>query len=143
MKKVYVLLFFIVALLFISGCADDSGQWEYTLYEGKAIITGSKNERLNGAIKIPNKVDGFEVGEIDSKAFKGNTNITSVIISEGIEGIGSEAFRGCNLLNSVIIPKSINWIQEDAFSDCAKLISITISEGAKQYPISHFIDVAV
>ena len=51
-------------------------------------------------------------------AFQGNTDITKVIITEGIEVIGASTFSGCTNLSSISIPSSITMIEEYAFEGC-------------------------
>ena len=51
-------------------------------------------------------------------AFQGNTDITKVIITEGIEVIGASTFSGCTGLSLISIPSSITMIEEYAFEGC-------------------------
>ncbi len=54
------------------------------------------------------------------------TNITEVIIEEGVTTIGSCAFYDCAYLTSIIIPNSVTSIGERAFSYCHSLKNIII-----------------
>ena len=54
------------------------------------------------------------------------TNITSVVIEEGVTNIGTCAFCSCNSLMSVTIPSSVTSIGFYAFYGCSSLASITI-----------------
>lgn len=62
-------------------------------------------------------------------AFRGNTSITSVTITDGVLAIGNNAFRGCTGLETVVIPNSItsipNGYANGAFYDL-KLKNVTI-----------------
>ena len=54
-----------------------------------------------------------------------NTEITDLIIPEGVTSIGFSAFFGCSSLTSVTIPESVTSIGDYAFYDCRALRSIT------------------
>ena len=59
-------------------------------------------------VTIPDTVtlsDGTvaEVTNISAKAFKGNTQMTKVILGKNVKSIGKEAFRGCKNLKSITI----------------------------------------
>lgn len=70
--------------------------------------------------------DGNKIVGIYEKAFDNNTNITSVVISEGIVSIGEYAFSGCTNLTSITIPNSVTWIAKGAFYNCPKLNNIIL-----------------
>ena len=51
-------------------------------------------------------------------------NDSSLSIPEGITKIDSRAFNGCEELTSVILPKGIDSISESAFNNCAALTTV-------------------
>ncbi|MBE6884326.1 MAG: leucine-rich repeat domain-containing protein, partial [Ruminococcaceae bacterium] len=55
-------------------------------------------------------------GAISGNTFGSNTDITSVVIEEGVTTIGNNAFRNCSNLKSVIIPSSVTAIGNNAFA---------------------------
>ncbi|MBR6190616.1 MAG: leucine-rich repeat protein [Prevotella sp.] len=55
-----------------------------------------------------------------------NTEITELVIPDGVTSIGSFTFPGCSGLTSVTIPNSVNSIGNSAFSGCSGLTSVTI-----------------
>ena len=55
-----------------------------------------------------------------------NTEITELVIPDGVTSIGNCAFLGCSGLTSVTIPNSVTSIGEWAFSGCSGLTSVTI-----------------
>ncbi|MCI6730129.1 MAG: leucine-rich repeat protein [Clostridiales bacterium] len=55
--------------------------------------------------------------------------ITTVIISDGVNSIGDAAFYGCTKLINITIPSSLLTIGSDAFVNCAALECITIPNG--------------
>ena len=73
----------------------------------------------------------YRVTAIAASAFKGNTNMTSISIPDGVTAIGDSAFYECQGLVSVTMPNSITSIGEFAFRSCKALTSISIPDGVK------------
>ncbi len=57
------------------------------------------------------------------------SNLTSIVIPDGVTSIGSYMFYGCSKLTSIVIPDSVTSIGGSAFSGCKKLTSIVIPDG--------------
>lgn len=66
--------------------------------------------------KIKKNVYGIQEG-----AFKNNTNLKSVKISDGIKDVGYGVFAGCTNLKSVVLPKGINKISDGLFQGLTSL----------------------
>ena len=79
------------------------------------------------AITIPATIDGYSVRNIGKDAFKNNTSITSVTLTEGIRTIKEYAFYGCTSLSSVTLVDSLREIEGYAFANCSSLSAITIN----------------
>ncbi|MBQ6499508.1 MAG: leucine-rich repeat domain-containing protein, partial [Ruminococcus sp.] len=62
----------------------------------------------------------------DDEPHPWGTNISKVIIEEGVTSIGDYAFFNCTGLTSVTIPDSVTRISECAFADCTGLTNVTI-----------------
>lgn len=92
-------------------------------YIGMNNFVGSSIE----SIKIPKKV--YYIGE---SAFE-NTVINSVEFEKGSElkTIKESAFKGCSNLKSIVIPASVTTIGTFAFWDCTNLTSVTFEEGSE------------
>ena len=92
-------------------------------YIGTTAFVGSSIE----SIKIPKKV--YCIGE---SAFE-NTVINSVEFEKGSElkTIKESAFKGCSNLKSIVIPTSVTTIGTFAFWDCTNLTSVTFEEGSE------------
>ncbi|GHT14674.1 hypothetical protein AGMMS4956_12930 [Bacteroidia bacterium] len=85
-----------------------------TLSGGTLTLTGSGGMEMNIESTVPWR-------DVSSQ-------ITSVIISEGIISIGQSAFYGCENLTSVSIPNSVTYIDGRAFYSCPNLTSVTIPD---------------
>ena len=72
-------------------------------------------------IVIPSIYKGKKVTSIDTSAFYGCTELTSIVIPNSVTSIGSRAFNYCTSLTSVVIPNSVTSIGEYAFSGCTIL----------------------
>lgn len=110
-------------------------------------ITGTKE----GELKIPAKIDGKDVVEIEDYAFSSCRELTgNLVIPDSLTSIGKYAFNGCDgLTGKLILPKNmtkitsyafagsgirevdfskITEIEEGGFSNCSGLTDIVISE---------------
>ena len=85
-------------------CVDDEG-------EGYVKIQGL-GTCLDRDLVIPNRMGGFPVQEIAKNAFKGNENIRSVAIHDGVKKIGAGAFANCKNLYTILLPAGLD---ENAF----------------------------
>ena len=67
-----------------------------------------------------------------------NTEITNLVIPNGVTTINDYAFAGCSGLTSITIPSSVTSIGMCAFDDCTGLTSITIPKGVRTIGSSAF-----
>jgi hypothetical protein len=67
-----------------------------------------------------------------------NTEITDLVIPNGVTSISNYAFSNCSGLTSVTIPESVTSIGNVAFSDCSGLASVTIGSGVTSIGNSAF-----
>ncbi|MBQ7121066.1 MAG: leucine-rich repeat protein [Clostridia bacterium] len=105
-----------------------SGNFTYTLSDGKAVITGFSNEMIE-AIDIPMTIDGYAVYAIGSGAFKDNTSIIDISISSSIKKIDNNAFYGCINLKNIEFNSALETISYDTFRNCTALETVTFAEG--------------
>ena len=68
-----------------------------------------------------------DVTVIYNRAFA-DSNITKVVIPEGVEKIGENAFEGCESLVEVTLPATLKEIGREAFRDCVALTKVVIPE---------------
>lgn len=78
-----------------------------------------------GDVVIPSVVGGVTVTSIGGDAFV-VTDVTSVVIPEGVTSIGSSAFEDCQKLTSVIFPSTLVSIGPEVFDTCSALKSVII-----------------
>ncbi len=76
--------------------------------------------------------------DLENGAYKNNTEIQHVIISNGVTSIGKTAFNYCSNLSSVTIPNSVTSIGMVAFGSCETLSSVTIPNGVTRIEGSTF-----
>ena len=76
--------------------------------------------------------------KIEDLAFDGCENLTSIIISDGVESVGNRAFYNCTNLTSIIIPDSVTTIGDNAFYGCTGLTCITIPKSVTSIGSSAF-----
>lgn len=111
----------------------------YSVEDSVVTVVGASASE----IIIPDSVvydKNYAVKVIGNSAFSGNTELESVVISEGVTTLGSSAFADCSNLRSISIPSTLvngNFsynvrgysTYSPAFYGCTGLESITVAEG--------------
>ena len=126
---------------FIGSCSDFGHGTRGFSYEilseedGSAVLT--RGGGVSGVIYIPSsvRINGrlYTVTDIGDRAFRENTGISTVYISEGVKRIGKQAFYKCTSLTSVITPDSIEELATSSFEGCKKLTKFHLGGGMKKY----------
>lgn len=142
-KKVLFALVGLVTGIQVS--ADDTfydNGFTYSLKGNKSSLVLESYQAIPGKdyslpLHIPASVrhngKTYSVWRIDSKAFKGVTEVQSIVIDEGIENIGNYAFECCTNLKSISLPASVESIGEGVFGSCYNLTSIVVDENNECY----------
>ena len=118
------------------GSVTDAASFEITENEdGTATISRYIGAEEN--VVIPPQIDGKTVSAIGNVtgttgAFEGCTNITAVVIPEGVTEIQDNAFYGCTSLETVTIPSSVTLLRNCAFCDCPNLRAVYFEGDAPQ-----------
>ena len=94
--------------------------------DGKTCAIRGIGSVTDADLVIPSKIDQYTVTSIADNAFKDCTNLTSVVIPDGVTGIGDWTFSGCTSLTSVIIPDRVSDVEYGAFFGCDSLTSVTV-----------------
>ena len=105
---------------------------EYCLDKGTHTAQLSNGRNWKGTLSIPSELifDGetFLVTSFKEKAFHNCTDLTSIIIPEGVTSIGYSCFEGCSSLTSITIPSSIVKVDYWCFSGCNNLKKVIVSD---------------
>ncbi len=106
--------------------AKEEDRFEYEVQEGYVTITGYIG--TDSEVVIPDALEGKPVKFLGNKIFYGRTDITSVVIPEGITEVPPYAFYKCTSLTSVTIPDGVVTIGIHAFEECTGLTEITLPD---------------
>ena len=101
--------------------------YKYTILDGACTVNGYMGEE--NEIIIPAFLEDCPVTAIGDYAFYENTDLTTVVIPEGVTAIGDSAFSDCYDLIRVSIPGSLRSIGSYAFDECGSLAEIVIPNG--------------
>lgn len=99
-------------------------------WEGSAYINGYKSKEKTA--EIPSQIGKTNIRGIACEAFRFNSDIKTVFISEGVTAIGDYAFDRCPELTEIILPSSIRYIGRGAFDSCHNLTGITVPNGVTE-----------
>ena len=103
---------------------DSSGDYNYSVTDGKAIIIGYSGN--DSVLIIPETLGGVPVTEIGASAFNGIDEITEVMIPNSVVEIKREAFSNCTGIEKVTLSNRLTYIGTAAFYGCEHLTSIEI-----------------
>lgn len=76
--------------------------------------------------------------KVQSNAFRGTTNLTHLVIPEGITNISDSAFRDCTSLTNLTLPNTLTKIENHAFYGCSKLTEVVIPDSVTSLGTSTF-----
>ena len=96
----------------------DGVTWSYTVGSGKATVTGATP--VEGKLAVPSSLGGYPVTGIGDEAFRGCSDLTSVVIPDSVKSIGARAFFQSRVA-TVAIGRGVSSIGESAFAWCPNL----------------------
>lgn len=96
----------------------------------KAESTSITSAPILSKVTIDN--DEYDVTEIAEEGFMECTNLTSVVIPEGVTTIGDYAFDNCSNLTSVTLPNSLVNAGDGTFRGC-NLTSLVLPENVEEW----------
>lgn len=114
-----------VVLNAINGKLYNSGDYMYEKIDSNTAKIHKYYGKEENII-IPEKIDNYNIVEIDKKAFK-DSNCYSISFSQPIT-INANAFENCSELSAIEGIDNIISIGPEAFRNCSKLTSITTKE---------------
>ncbi len=107
---------------------DGTNYHTTTMNTVSVMANGDEGLLYTGDVVIPDSVtyEGytFAVTGIESNAFDGCFELTSITIPNSIETIGGQAFQGCTGLTSVTIGSGVTAIGAKAFNYCNALETV-------------------
>ena len=95
--------------------------------EGAVIADGTCGDNLtwvlteDGVLTISGTGAMTNFSEGDSPWYTKRTEITSVVIEDGVTSIGEDAFYGCAMLTTVTVSETLTQVHYDAFTGCNRL----------------------
>ena len=113
------------------------GYYTFSIIDWEVIIVDVNTNILNEVV-IPDTLGGYPVKIIGVDAFKDCTNITSVVIPDGIVEVRSSAFQNCYNLKKVTLSNNLTKISSYVFSGCSKLENIVIPDSVTAVSTSAF-----
>ncbi len=106
---------------------NNDANWENNvLYIGNWLITAKSS--LSGDYEIRSGTRG-----IADEAFYNRTNVTGVLVPEGVVFIGEYAFQKCSGLTSIVLPDSVTSIGYGAFEECTSLASVMLPDSLTSF----------
>ncbi len=137
--KISILFFMVFLFNVTSVCAADDEvytidnfRFKYITDDTIEIVGINTKDGNNKNVNIPSKIyhnnKYVYIVQIGDRAFE-NSDINSIVISEGVTSIGKSAFSSCRYLTSVTLPKGLINLGEYAFAHCHTLTNISFPEG--------------
>lgn len=105
-----------------------SQELEYTRLPDNTYACTGIGGFSGSTLVIPQQYEGVAVKSIADEAFADNSNLKSLVISDGVTSVGSYAFANCENLKSITVSSSVTSIGENAFSLCENVESVYISD---------------
>lgn len=116
-----------------------------TASETKLTI-GVQTDTISGALDLRGEImrtDGttrYTIAAIGGGAFASQTQLTSVVLPEGVTEVKERAFHSCIALENIALPRSLEKIGFSAFSSCSKLTEIILPENVSEIGDMAFIN---
>lgn len=80
--------------------------------------------------------DGLQ--RIGESAFENCSGLKTINIPDSVKIIGKNAFRGCKEIEKIVIPNKVKIIEDNTFSGCKKLVNVHLSEKTEEIGRSAF-----
>ena len=94
--------------------------------DGTYYSVKAANTLISGDLEIPSEHSGLPVKAIDKAGFKSCSNLTSVVIPEGITTIPESGFQDCTGITSLTLPNGLKTLGTNSVRNCSSLTAIDI-----------------
>lgn len=135
-RQIVFLIMLLLTMVANANVVEINGVFYSLFSDGDSAIVTKNPNYYSGDIIIPEFVKfetkEYKVTSIESFAFYGCINLTSVVIPNSTTSIGERAFRGCSNMVSVILSNNITSILPSTFEGCKSLISVVIPYGVNE-----------
>ena len=133
----FLLAAMLIALVALTSCSGKNGvdlnrapsrglSFDKTSITSKTYTLSGVGACKDADIVVQAEKDGMPVVSVGEMAFRGNENIKSIVLPEGLKIIGSSAFAYCSRLETVIFKGNVTSIGNSAFRYCTELEEITL-----------------
>lgn len=110
---------------------DDGNTFTYDYLTSTTVeITAFSGSDEPHAVTIPTTIGEYTVAAIADQAFFSYSNLSSVILPEGLTTIGDYAFANCEAMTSVSFPSTLTTVGAGSFYGCDTLASVNFSATA-------------
>lgn len=106
--------------------ATAASAYTANVVDGTLVGLTNNGASLTAEDTIIDLRDNNEITEIGSSMFRGNANITYVMLPATVTKISDSAFEGCTSLKGVSIPSRLTSIGDSAFAGCKSLMQLAI-----------------
>ncbi len=96
------------------------------IFDNDTLVAYTGNQR-DITLPAPSEI-GLPEYSIAPYAFYSNSNITSVVIPDGVKSIGEYAFALCSSLKTITVPSTLTSLGEGAFCYAVSLTNIDLSQ---------------
>ena len=132
MKK-YLSLLLLIFLPLLASAADPvniDGIYYTLITKAKKAQVTSGAQKYTGNVVIPSTVvyndETYDVVLIEDNAFNSSKELTSVSVPSSVTSIGKWAFAYCTNLTTVILADGVTTLEEHVFHACESLMSLDI-----------------
>jgi hypothetical protein len=114
-------------------------EWKYEIINGGAVLTAPTiSKDTQGAVIIPNMLDGYRVVDVGQSAFASCTGLTEVVFGSNITNIGASAFADCSALTNICLNEGLQTIKSMAFANCYHLDELSFPVSLAEIDVRAF-----
>lgn len=113
----------------VSNTYDAAGDRGAITFDGNVSMIG--DEAFKGCTQLKSIVIPESVTLVGNNAFSGCSSLESIELAEGITKIGWSAFYNCKELKAINIPNGVAELGYSAFENCEKLAEVELPESVK------------